>query len=253
MTELPGLNGPTPVLRAFMDAWRWMKVPSTRHYFIWPILINLLVYVLAFMLAAHYFEQVINYLLPSWLDFVRWLLWPLFAAAFLLLVYMSATVLVNIAGAPFYGLLAERVWLEMHGSLPATHTSSQGFIRSLQQSAGTEWQRLRAGMKKMLPLLLLSCVPGLNVLAAPLWLLYTLWFMAAEYLAYPMEIMGLGFTEQQQYLVRRAIGVFSFGGMVTLLLLVPLLNLVVPPLSVVAATLLLGAPSQELASIEGDA
>lgn len=246
MSDVHDLNRPTRVLGVFIEALGWMRVPATQPYFLWPIIFNLVIYGLAFYGAAYFFERVMDYLIPAWLDFIRWLLWPLFAFGFLFLVYMTATLLVNIVGAPFYSNLAEQVWVQMHGELPSTHVAVPGMMDLIRHSAWNEWGRLRLALKKLLPLLLLSCIPGLNVLAAPLWLLYSLWFMAAEYLTYPMEILGWSFEDQQRFLVRRALGVYAFGGMIMLLLLVPLLNLVVPPLAVVAATLLWGQSEKEI-------
>ena len=78
--------------------------------------------------------------------------------------------------------------------------------------------------------------------AAPLWagagVVWTALFACAEYLDPPLSRRGGTFAEVRRVLARRTALALGFGLAVTLLLWVPLLNLFLVPLAVVAGTLL---------------
>ena len=54
-----------------------------------------------------------------------------------------------------------------------------------------------------------------------------------------MENEGLVFTEQRQLVNSMRIGALSFGGVVVLGLMIPVLNILVPPAAVIGATIYL--------------
>jgi len=67
---------------------------------------------------------------------------------------------------------------------------------------------------------------------------WTALFACAEYLDPPLARRGGSFAEVRQVLARRTALALGFGLVVTVLLWVPLLNLFLMPLAVVAGTLL---------------
>ena len=90
---------------------------------------------------------------------------------------------------------------------------------------------------RALPLLILSIIPGINVIAPFLWALFGAWGMALEYFAYPMENQGVLFSEQKELAKSVRLGALSFGGLAVLGLTIPLLNIIVAPAAVIGATL----------------
>jgi CysZ protein len=91
--------------------------------------------------------------------------------------------------------------------------------------------------KWMLGLLIVSMIPGLNLLAPVLWAAFGAWGCALEFFAYPLENKGLLFPAQKILVGRVRLGALSFGGLVLVGLGVPFLNLLVAPAAVIAATL----------------
>jgi CysZ protein len=177
----------------------------------------------------------VNFLLPAWLDFLRWLLWPLFGLSFILIIYFSFTMVANLVGSPFYGWLAEKTLARAQGTV-APH-SEQPWSRALAGGVITELKRLGYFVSRAVPLLILFAIPGLNLVAPFVWLAFNAWFLAMEYLAYPLELQGIEFDEQRQIAKRMRFGLFGFGGAAMLGLAVPGLNLLIPPAAVVGATL----------------
>jgi CysZ protein len=226
----------SPLTAAYlMRGLRLLAEPGLRHLVWIPLLINLALYAAALFTGVHYFSAFVNFLLPAWLDFLRWLLWPLFGLSFILIIYFSFTMVANLVGSPFYGWLAEKTMARGQGAV-APH-SEQPWSRALAGGVITELKRLGYFVSRAVPLLILFAIPGLNLVAPFVWLAFNAWFLAMEYLAYPLELQGIEFDEQRQIAKRMRLGLFGFGGAAMLGLAVPGLNLLIPPAAVVGATL----------------
>jgi CysZ protein len=162
---------------------------------------------------------------------LHWILWPLFFVSFLIIGFFSFTLLANLIAAPYYSELATKA-LEL--------ISGQSLNRAelpWNKVFFGELQRLRYILLRTLPLLLLSVIPVVNLIAPLLWAVFAGWSMAMEYLAYPLEHRGLAFAEQKQFLQQSRWGALSFGGLASLGLTVPILNLVIGQAAVIGATI----------------
>jgi CysZ protein len=209
--------------------------PGLRHFVWLPLLINLSLYGVGAWVGAHYFSAALDWLVPGWLDWLRWLLWPLFALLLSAIVLFSFTLLANIVASPFYGPLAEKVL--RNAGVPVADGGEGGLLAAWAVDLGSELRRAAYFGLRALPLLLLSAVPGLNLAAPPLWLLYGAWSLSLEYLAYPLEARGVRFDRQRALAAERRLESLGFGGAVLLGLAVPVLNVLIPPAAVIGATL----------------
>jgi CysZ protein len=231
--------GPMASAACLLRGLKMLFLPGLRRFLWVPLLINLLLYSLGFWLAAHYFTAAMNWLLPAWLGWLHWLLWPLFAALLSALAFFSFTVVANLIGSPFYGFLAEKA-LAMTGlSLPGEVAREKSLWEEIAESLASESKRLTYFATRALPLLVLSIIPVVNMVAAIGWLLFGAWSLALEYMAYPLEARGMPFPQQRELAKTRRLDVLAFGGMAMLGLSVPILNVLVPPAAVIGATLYL--------------
>ena len=204
---------------------------SLRSFILIPVLINLVLYSVALTLGYYYISDLINQFIPSWLHWLNWILWPLFFVSFFIAGFFTFTVLANLIASPFYGKLSAKTL-----SLVAkqdTETKEQ----PLPLVVSAELKRATYLLTRAIPLVIVSFIPGLNVLAPFLWALFGAWGMALEYCAYPLENAGLLFTEQQQLLKSVRFGALSFGGAAALGLTIPVLNILIAPAAVIGATL----------------
>ena len=221
-----------------LQGLRLLGRPGLRRYFVIPLGINIVVFTLLGWLGISQFSVFLDWLLPEsgWLHLLRWLLWPLFALAMLLLTFYSFTAVANLIAAPFNALLAEKVELHLTGRGPAQPPGS--LLASLAPAIRSELRKLGYFLLRALPLLLLFVIPGVNLLASPLWLLFNAWYLSLEYIDYPMGNEGFGFTEQHAWMRGRRGLALGFGGAATLLMLVPILNFAAMPAAVAGATAL---------------
>ena len=194
-----------------------------RHFILIPILINIILYSAALTLGYYYIDSLINAFIPSWLHWLHWLLWPLFFVSFFIVGFFSFTVLANLLAAPFYGKLAAKTLTLINPE--AIAVSEQAFTKVIV----AETKRVLYILRLAIPLLVVSFIPGINLIAPLLWALFSAWSMSLEYMAYPLENAGILFVEQKQLLKSIRWGALSFGGMAVLGLSIPIINIIIAP------------------------
>ena len=209
-----------------------------RHFILIPILINIILYSAALTLGYYYIDSLINAFIPSWLNWLHWLLWPLFFVSFLIVGFFSFTALANLVSAPFYGKLAAKTLTLINSE--AIDVSEQPISKVML----AESKRLIYILRLAIPLLVLSFIPGINLIAPLLWALFSAWSMSLEYMAYPLENAGILFIEQKQLIKSIRWGALSFGGIAVLGLSIPIINIIIAPAAVIAATIYVDEMSQ---------
>jgi CysZ protein len=202
-----------------------------RRFVIIPVLINIVLYSAALLLGYYYISDLIDQFIPGWLHWLNWILWPLFFISFFIAGFFTFTVLANLLAAPFYGKLSAKTLAVITGQ---TGASAE---QPLAKVMFAEAKRAGYLLSRALPLLILSIIPGLNVLAPLLWALFGAWGMALEYMAYPLENAGVLFSEQKKMIRSIRLGALSFGGVAALGLTIPVLNIIVAPAAVIGATI----------------
>ncbi|MFC2991802.1 MULTISPECIES: sulfate transporter CysZ [Halomonas] len=224
--------------------------PGLRRYVFAPIVVNLLVYgaMLRYVLAnfGGWLDGWMA-LVPGWLAWLEWLIWPLFMISLVVIVLFTFTLLTHLIAAPFYGFLAAKVEVVATGRPPLDDRS---FMKTAVDALGRELVKLAYIAPRALLLLVVSWIPGLNLIAPLLWALFSAWVMAIAYLDYPMDNNMVGFADMRRRLAARWWQSLTFGGCVTLVTWIPLANLFLLPGAVSAGVLMwdrhyrdLGAPA----------
>ena len=224
-------NNPVLAVGYLLKGLSLLTSTSLRSFILIPILINLMLYSAALTLGYYYISDLINQFIPSWLHWLSWVLWPLFFISFFIAGFFTFTVLANLLASPFYGKLSSKTLVLV------SNTVAEAKEQPLPLVVSAELKRATYLLTRAIPLVILSFIPGLNVLAPFLWALFGAWGMALEYCAYPLENAGVLFTEQQQLLKSVRLGALSFGGVAALAITIPLLNILIAPAAVIGATL----------------
>jgi len=224
-------NNPVLAIGFLFKGLKLLTSPELRKFIIIPMLINVVLYSAALTLGYFYISDLIDQFIPGWLHWLSWVLWSLFFISFFIAGFFTFTVLANMLAAPFYGKLSAKTLAMVSGQ--ALATAEQPLPKVLIAEA----KRIGYLGTRALPLLILSIIPGINVLAPLLWALFGAWGMALEYLAYPLENQGVLFSEQKNLVKSVRLGALSFGGLAVLGLTIPVLNIIVAPAAVIGATL----------------
>ena len=226
-------NNPALAVGYLFKGLKLLASTQLRTFVIIPVLINIVLYSAALLLAYYYISDLIDQFIPAWLHWLNWILWPLFFISFFIAGFFTFTVLANLLAAPFYGKLSAKTLAFITGQAVASAEPP------LAKVMFAEAKRAGYLLSRALPLLILSIIPGLNVLAPLLWALFGAWGMALEYMAYPLENAGVLFSEQKKMLRSIRLGALSFGGVAALGLAIPVLNIIVAPAAVIGATIYL--------------
>ncbi|MBK8163161.1 MAG: sulfate transporter CysZ [Gammaproteobacteria bacterium] len=226
--------------------------PGVRRYVIAPLLINLLAFVALVWFGISQFAGLLAWLetvLPAWLSWLDWLLWPLFVLVAVLAGFVVCLLLATLVAAPFTGPLAAAVETRLRGRAPS---SEGGFIMESAAALAGEARKLGYFALRAAPLGLLTLVPGVNLVAVPLWLLFSAWMLALEYAEVPLGNHGLTFPAVRARLAQRRMLALGFGATLLVLTLIPLVNLLVMPIAVAGATVLV-CEEGEASGVRGEA
>ncbi|NHW02420.1 sulfate transporter CysZ [Stutzerimonas degradans] len=235
--SLPALSGP----QYLREGLKLVLSPGLRLFVLLPLTVNVLLFVGLIWLAMRQFGLWVEAFMPSlpdWLTFLEYLLWPVFVALIVLMVFFTFTLLANVIAAPFNGFLAEKVEVVARGEDTAPPFSWAELLAMLPRTLAREARKLAYFAPRALALLVLSFIPVLNIVAAPLWLLFGVWMMAVQYIDYPADNNRVGWAEMLTWLRQRRWQSLSFGAVTYAALLVPGLNLLIMPAAVAGATLL---------------
>ena len=230
------LSGPGYLL----EGLRLILRPGLRLFVLLPLTLNLLLFIALLGVAIQQFGFWVEALmptLPDWLAFLEYLLWPLFVVLVLVIMFFSFTLLANIIAAPFNGFLAEKVEVVLRGRDDFPPFSWAELTAMVPRTVGRELRKLVYFLPRAIPLLILTFVPVLNLLAAPLWILFGIWMMAVQYIDYPCDNNKVSWDDMLAWLREKRWQSLGFGGAVYLSLLIPFVNILVMPAAVAGATL----------------
>lgn len=213
--------------------------PGLRRYVVIPLLINIVLFAGLIWFGASQFEILINWLmpdLPEWLQWLEWLFWFLFGVSTLLILFFLFSLIANIIGAPFNGLLAEAVEFYITGKLPSDAGGWQKMLAELAPTMFDELRKLAYMIGWSIPFLVLFLIPIINVIAPFAWFAFSAWMLTLEYADYPMGNHGMRSDEQKLRLGKKRFLSLGFGGAVTLATMTPIVNFLVMPAAVAGAT-----------------
>ena len=247
-----------------IEGFRLIMRPGLKRYVIIPLFINMLIFITLIQVGVHWYAAFtlwIDGFLPSWLQWLNWLLWVLFAAAAVIVISYTFTIIANLVAAPFNGYLSEKVEallvnkpLELAGdesksseqapsgkvknAVGAALSDIPKILKEASRAFKRQLQFILYYLPRALAGLLLFFIPGVQVLAPPIWFVFNGWMMAVQYMDYPMDNHKVSFQEMREELDQKRMLNLSFGSLVMLFTMIPVLNFFVMPAAVAGATAL---------------
>ncbi len=215
--------------------------PSLRLFVLVPLLVNILIFGGLIWYGLSYLFAVMDEWLakiPAWLDFIKWIIWPLVGLTVSLATGYIFTAVALIIASPFNALLAEKAE-ELITGKPVNALEGLGAaLMALPRGILRELSKLIYYLPMAAFVLLISFIPVLNVVAPLLWFLLGAWMMSLQFLDYPMDNHLLSFADVKEAARARRLSSMGFGGVVALCTGIPVVNFFVVPAAVVGATLL---------------
>ncbi len=213
--------------------------PGIRPFVLIPLVINFILFGGALWWGIQQVMLLMGMLvgwLPGWLDWLSWILVPVFFLLALLLIFYGFSIVANLIASPFNGYLAEKTEELLTGKPLGIENNWKTILMLVPRSIGRELRKLLYYIPLLLLVFVASFIPGVNVVAAPLGFLLAAWMMAIQYLDYPIDNHMMSFAQVKQGVRHKQLTSLGFGGAVMLGTMIPLFNLVIMPAAVCGAT-----------------
>lgn len=227
--------------------FKLIKLRGVKRYVVIPALINIILFTGAIWYGYIKFDSLLEQKLPNWLSWLEFLIWPLFFIAALVIVFFAFTLVANVFGAPFNGVLSQKIEDKIEDKTsteitPETESKSDSKINYLQLLRGArigvsnEFRKLFYIMIRAIPLLFIWLIPGINLFAPFIWFLFGAWLLAIEYLDYPMGNRDFTFKQQLTLIKQNRFLCLGMGMGLMVMTIIPVLNFFAMPVGVAAAT-----------------
>ncbi len=215
---------------------RLLAQPGLRRFVIGPLAINVAVFASAIAGFGHLLHRVIERMGAGWPDWALWLVWLVFGSLMVAALFFTFSLVANVLASPFNGLLADAV--ERHLAHPQSilQFSWPKLFAESRRALVSAMRKLFYFVWRAFPLMVLSFIPGLNLLAAPLWLLFGGWLLAIEYLDCPLGNHAQPFPAAAEMLRGERGMALGFGLTLTVITMIPIVNFLAMPAGVAGAT-----------------
>ena len=222
------------------NGFNLIKSRGVKRYVVIPTLINFILFIGAIWYGYIKFDTLLEQNLPNWLNWLEFLIWPLFFIACLLVVFFAFTILANVFGAPFNGVLSEKIEQQLtNEKVNSSDGSKEGYLKLMHGARigiSNEFRKLFYIAVRAIPLLFIFIIPGINIFAPFIWFIFGAWLLAIEYLDYPMGNRDLTFKQQLTLIKQNRFLCLGMGMALMGMTIVPGLNFFAMPVGVAAAT-----------------
>ena len=214
-------------LSCFLEGVRLATSPSHRKYVLWPALVSLVIVSLGLTIAFSFVTDLSAWVagLGVWPGVIEWVIEPILYIMGVLIGAWLFGFIAVIIGSPFHSLLNAAIH-------PPPETNTRTWYQEIPPALLRELSKLKYTLPRLLGLLLLGFIPGLNLLAPILWLGYGGWLMAVQFGDFSFENRQRPFRDTVEALRPHRMTCIGFGVLATLGMSIPLLNFVVAPVAV---------------------
>lgn len=213
--------------------------PGIKRYVVMPLLLNFLFFIALLFVFKHYVLMLDDWLdayLPLWLHWLHIILWILFYFSFLLFFVYSFISIANIVAAPFNALLAEKMAFQLRGKKNDKYTWRQA-LRDAPRAIGRQLAVLAYYLPRTILILILFFIPGVQLIAPIIWLLFNSWYVLLMYLDYSADNDRVSFSMMRQKAAAKRAHSLGLGMAMLLFGMVPVVNFFAIPAAVIAATI----------------
>lgn len=218
-----------------------IKQPGLRLFVIVPLLINTIIFALLFNAVIQQFSEWLDAMmeaLPSFLDFLRWLIWPMLIILLLAICAYSFSMVANIIASPFNSLLAEKVEEHLTGQPISGPENFGQALLMFPKSIARELQKLLYYLPLAIAALILTFIPAINFISPVIWFLLGSWMMALQYIDVPVDNHQRRFNDTKQLIKSQRLTSYGFGTSVMIGTMIPIVNFIIMPAAVCGATAL---------------
>lgn len=230
------MTNPITGAKYFLRGLGYLNQSGIRRFVIIPFILNLIIFAALMYLAADYFSDFLDWIisfLPEILSAIKFILWPFFFIFCLVVFSFGFSIVANLVAAPFNSFLASAVEEKLTGNPPPN--SGLGIWAEIILSFKNAFRNFLYTIAWAIPIFLLSFIP---VIGPIIWLVFGAWLLSLQYLDYPMGNYAMSFKNIRANLADKRFLTLGFGGMITAVTMIPVVNFLVMPIAVAGATIL---------------
>lgn len=220
----------------FFKGFSLIRQKGIRRFVFIPLAINALLFSFAFYFVYlelnTYMDSMMSWL-PSWLDWLSVVLWPLAVLTILVVFSFIFSTVANWLAAPFNGLLSEKMEAILSGN-EAPKGSMLDIVKDIPRTLSREWQKLAYYLPRAIGFFIIMWL--LPVLGQVIWFLFIAWMMAIQYKDFPFDNHKISFTDMKNALKEKQGLSYGFGFTVAIFSMLPVVNLIVMPVAICGAT-----------------
>lgn len=231
-------GNPTNAVSYLREGAQLLFQPGLRRFVIVPLIINLLVFIVVTAVLINTYGDILRAaeIKSDWLRFIAWLLWIIAGLVVLVLYGYAFNLITTVIAAPFYGILAEKIEMQITGKALPSEPMTTLIVRTFQRELVKLWYFISRGIFILLALVVLFFIPLLNFLTLPISGLWAAWCMTVQYTDYAADNHQVSFQKMRARLRDKPMTTYSLGGLIMLGSMVPILNIFVMPVAVAGAT-----------------
>lgn len=222
----------------FIKGFSLIRQKGIRRFVFIPLAINVLLFSYAFYFIYLELNNYMNNImawLPSWLDWLSVVLWPLAVLTVLVIFSFVFSTVANWLAAPFNGLLSEKMEAILSGQ-KAPSGNMLDIVKDIPRTLSRELQKLSYYLPRAIGFFILLWI--LPVFGQIIWFLFVAWMMAIQYKDFPFDNHKIPFAQMKAVLKQNQGVSYSFGITVAVFSMIPIVNLVVMPVAICGATAL---------------
>ena len=233
--------------RAFFYPFRGLlfifRHVSLVGYIAVPVAINTVLFALLAWVVGTQYPLWLEQLLPSketwYWAILFYVLLVLLGLVLLLAGIYAFTLIGNIILGPFNDFISEKVELLYAGTANDEPFSMKALFSDIVRSLKVQVAKMLLYLAGLLALLVIHLIPIVgSVLYPVLILIYTLFFLGWEYCDYSMERWKYSFSQKRRTSFKNIFAFVGFGAGASLMLVIPLVNLMSIPVCAIGATLM---------------
>ena len=238
-------NNPALGISYLFKALPLLTKPGIKSYVFIPLLINIIIFSIGIYFGFVYYDEYMNRFLDttdmwgwvaSLVEIFKPILYVLFALTLLVVIFYTFSILANVIAAPFNSLLAEATEKYLTGNTANDSGGMKQLMKDVIPIILMEIRKLIYMVLWSIPFLILLFI--IPLVGPIIWFLFTAWMMSLQYMDYPMGNHRLKFREQRRLQADSRLLSLGFGGITMGASMIPLVNFIVMPTAVIAATIL---------------
>ncbi len=223
-----------------------LRHPSLSRYAIAPFAMSFLLLLALLFVTVNYLIMPFHDAMVARLNLASWIkwafelvLWPAIVVTYTILASFVFTALANLLAGPFNDRLSQRTEEIATGKAESTVFTFREAFSKLGKSFLIQLKKIVVFIAVQVLLLGFYLVPILGAILHPAAAaLVTIWFLASEFLDYPMERREVSYRMRLLFTWTNRYEVAGFGTAIAIWLAVPLLGFTALPVAVVGGTLL---------------